>query len=181
MSQTKIIISAIAALIVIGGGYVLFTQSKTATPNTQMGAGAETKSTEVAVTSGKKMAFSEFMKQGGSYKCTVIQSVNNTDTKGITYMDGGMIRGEYNISTQGMSITSTLIVRDGYTYTWTSMAPGMGFKARVVEQEAISEKAGMSGTYAFDAKEIGDYDCTPWTPDASMFALPQGVTFTEIN
>ena len=181
MSQTKIIISAVVTLILIGGGYILFASNKAGSNGTQVETEVTPGGTEVVVTSGKKMAFSEFMKQGGSYKCTVTQNVNNTDTKGLTYIDGSMIRGEYNISTQGMSITSTLIVRDGYTYTWTSMAPSMGFKAKVVESTEADANTGMSGTYSFDANEIGDYDCAPWTPDARMFTLPTGVTFTEIK
>lgn len=129
--------------------------------------------------SGKKMAFSEFIKQGGAYKCTVNQLVEGIETKGVTYIDGKMIRGEYTTNTQGMSVGSTLIVRDGYTYTWTSMAPGMGFKAKVVEGTGDTN-APTSASYSFNAEQIGEYDCQSWSVDASMFALPKDVTWTEM-
>lgn len=128
---------------------------------------------------GKKMAFSEFIKQGGAYKCTVSQLVEGIATKGVTYIDGTMIRGEYTTNAQGMSVDSTLIVRDGYTYTWTSMAPGMGFKAKA--QEGTGEtNTPTSASYSFNAEQIGDYDCQPWSADASLFALPKDVTWTEM-
>jgi hypothetical protein len=129
---------------------------------------------------GKKMAFSEFMKQGGSYKCTVNQNIGGTESKGTTYMSEGMVRGEFVTVAQGMSMTASLIVRDGYTHSWTSMMPTMGFKSKVVTSAPSDTEADTSGTYSFDGNQIGDYDCQPWTPDASMFALPSGTTFTEM-
>jgi hypothetical protein len=184
MSQTNSIIALVAGLAVLGGAYVLWTPATdvdtTGTPIV-LETGAETP-TDVSADpapTGKKMAFADFIKQGGSHKCTVNQSVGGTETKGITYVSDGMIRGEYNTTAQGFSITTTLIVRDGYTHTWTSMTPGMGFKSKVVEGVTADGTTKTSGTYSFNAEQIGDYNCEPWVLDSAMFTLPDGVVFKE--
>ena len=172
MSQTKII-ALIAGVVVVAGAGFFFLKPSAPAENAD--------SQQVAQESnGKKIPFSEFIKQGGSYKCTVHQYVAETDTVGTTYISDGKVRGEYNTKVQGMSIDSTLIVRDGYTYTWTSMAPTMGYKVKVVESASSDTSAGMSGTYSYNANQIGDYECETWSGDVSKFELPSGVNFQEM-
>ncbi|MBI5139742.1 hypothetical protein HZA26_03995 [Candidatus Nomurabacteria bacterium] len=126
----------------------------------------------------KKMAFTEFLKQGGSYKCEVNQYVDSVETKGTTYISGGMIRGEYNTKVQGVDMASTMIIRDGYTYSWTSMLPNSGFK---IKNEVSSDAGGsMSGVYGY-GEQIGDYNCEVWAADPSKFAIPKNVSFQEIT
>jgi len=132
-------------------------------------------------TSAKKMAFAEFVKQGGSYQCTISQYVSDTDTKGVVYLDGGMIRGEYNTVAQGMSIDSTLIVRDGYTYSWTSMVPSVGFKAKTATDNKTDGELEAAGSYSFNAEQIGDYDCQAWSSDPTKFIIPANITFQEVS
>ncbi len=137
-------------------------------------------STSAPTESGKKMAFAEFIKKGGAYKCTVNQSVAGTDTVGTTYINGGSIRGEYATKIQGMNITTSFIVRDGFSYSWNSVAPTMGFKAKVVDSAMVNTGAAMSASYSWNAQQIGDYNCESWAVDDSKFAVPAGVTFREI-
>jgi hypothetical protein len=132
--------------------------------------------------SGKKMAFSEFAKHGGSYKCTVTQYLDagmTQSTQGTVYLDGGKIRGEYATKVQGMNIDTSVIVRDGFAYTWTSMMPN-GYKI-AVNQTAGDTGAAASGAYSWNDKMIGDYNCVTWAVDQSKFTLPSGVTFQEIK
>lgn len=170
MSQTKII-ALIAGIVVVAGAGFFFLKPS---------APAENADSQQAATDGKKIAFSEFIKQKGSYKCTVHQYVADTDTVGTTYISDGKIRGEYNTKVQGMSVDSTFIMRDGYSYTWSSMMPNAGFKVKVVADAASDTSANTSGTYAYNADQIGDYDCEAWSGDESKFALPAGVTFREM-
>lgn len=180
MSQTKIIALVVGLLVVGGGGYMLLGSDRNASQNEM-----DSDSQETSESSGKKMAFSQFLKQGGAYKCTVHQNINDTDTHGVTYINNGMVKGEYetNIDAggQSMSMTAYVVVRDGYTYSWTSFAPDMGFKAKVVESAPSSGSQETSGNYSFNADDVGDYECESWSADASVFALPSGVTFTEVN
>ncbi len=178
--MSKIAIWIIAGLVVIGGGYFFITAKKVENVDTNRAATMDSTKEESKAPSGKKIAFSEFVKQGGSYKCTVHQNVGNVETVGTTYVNSGMIRGEYNTKLQGMSIDSTFIVRDGYSYGWTSTMPNTGFKVKIVQNAAGEMGTGTSGKYSFNAEQIGDYDCQPWTVDASKFIIPTNITFKEI-
>ncbi len=180
--KTKIIASIAVVVVAVVAG-VIFKPNDSQVPAESAEKTSTTtvsETTQAPAVSGKKMAFSEFIKQGGAYKCTVNQSVAGVDTVGTTYINGGLIRGEYKTQTQGISVTSSLIVRDGYTYSWTSMAPTMGFKAKVVESAAVNTGAAMSASYSWNAEQIGDYSCEAWSADASMFVLPSGVNFREV-
>jgi len=166
----------IGIVVVVGGYFLLGSNSGVGEGDIQI-----MNESVVMETGGKKMAFAEFIKGGGSYKCTVHQRVEGADTTGVTYINGGMIRGEYTTQAQGMSIDTTMILRDGYTYTWSSFAPTMGYKVKVVDDGSANRSTEMSGPYSFDAEQIGDYDCEAWSGDASMFTLPSSVTFQEIG
>lgn len=157
------------ALILAYGGYSIF--NKTENP---------TGETSFQEQQGKKIPFADFLKKGGSYVCHVDQNVGGTLTKGTTYITDGMIRGEYNTNVQGMSIDTTLIVRDGYTYTWSSLMANKGFKAKVAGDMEEQLDMGMRGQYSFNAEEIGDYACEPWKKDGSLFKLPDSIEFQEV-
>jgi hypothetical protein len=90
-----------------------------------------------------------------------------------------MIRGEFSTKVQSMNINSTIVVRDGYSYAWSSAAPTMGFKIKVVENINANGSGDTSGGYSFNAEQIGDYNCEEWSYDISMFALPTNITFKE--
>ncbi len=180
MPQSKLIILGLVAVVVLGGAYAALKPKEGIAPTVNEETESQTATSEnVPAESGKKMAFSEFIKQGGSYKCTVNQSVQGSETEGITYIDDEMIRGEYTVKTQGMEIDSNMIVRDGFAYSWSSMMPSMGFKSKVATDVDQNTGAGASGTYSWNAEQIGDYSCEAWDADPSVFELPTTVTFTE--
>lgn len=130
---------------------------------------------------GKKMAFTQFLKDGGAYKCTVNQNINDTQSKGTIYVNNGLIRGTFETEAEGEKVATDLLVRDGYTYTWTSAAP-MGFKAPVVSGDGDNNTdTNISGTYSWDTDQIGDYDCVAWSADAGTFAIPTGIQFMEMG
>lgn len=159
--------------VVIATSTVQETEVATTTASSTMSGSA---STTTDKPSGKKMAFSEFMKQGGSHKCTVTQTVASMTTNGTVYIDGSKISASFAVSVAGQSINTSMIVRDGYTYTWTSNDPTKGFKTKVVATTG-DNSAGPKGTYTWDGSQIGEYSCDPWTAEASMFELPKTVTF----
>lgn len=173
--NTKTIGIALAVLVVVGGGLYMYKGNNTAPA---VDSGDLAGGTQLA---GKKMAFSELIKQGGSYQCTVKQYVNDTESTGTVFLHKDHIRGEFTTAVQGMNIDTTMIVKDGYTYTWTSAMPNKGFKAKAVEVVGGDAVVGTSGTYSFDATQIGDYDCQDWNADDSKFVIPTNVTFTEVK
>ncbi len=176
--KTKTILNiAAVAIIIVGGGYLIFQDRETVKDTAK----PENTATQKEVkTDGKKMAFEQFIKQGdGSYKCTVHQWVQDTDTVGTVYISKDKVKGEFNTKVQGMNVDTSFIARDGYTYTWSSMMPSMGFKAPIQQTEAQGD-VSTSGSYSFNMQTIGDYDCVKQDVSDSMFVLPS-ITFTEIK
>lgn len=175
----KTIVSIIVIAVIVVGGYLAFKPSDS-TYTTDQNATTTGSTATTTASDGKKMAFSEFVKQGGAYKCTVNQNVGDTTSVGTTYINSGMIRGEYNTKVQNISIDTTMIVRDGYTYSWSSMTPTTGFKVKLAATTSADTSTGTSGSYSFNTEQIGDYNCEVWTVDNSKFTIPAGVTFQEI-
>lgn len=128
--------------------------------------------------SGKKMAFSEFMKQGGAYKCTVTQTVATMTTEGTVYLYDSKVKADFAMSVAGQSIKTSMIIRDGYSYTWTSNTPTKGFKTKIVGSTTEGSSTAPKGTYTWDGSQIGEYDCNSWVAVDSIFELPSTVVFT---
>lgn len=168
-------------ILIIGavafGGYSLVHKRDSAVVKTEEQQVPVEKSEE---STGKKMAFAQFVKQGGSYQCTVHQAVSDFDTTGKVFINKGNIRGEFSTTAEGKGVTSSILVRDGFTYVWSSMAPKNGVKM-AVKAGAGDTGASMSGTYSWNAEQIGDYDCAPWVADEATFAVPTTTTFTLIQ
>jgi hypothetical protein len=189
--MSKVAIWVLVGVIVVGGGYYALNSSKNDNTNTlengvvvdknQEDSTTNTEVTPEVTPSDKKMAFSQFIATNkGSYECTVNQYVNDIASKGTVYMNQGLIRGDFNTKVSGISIDTSLIVRDGYTYTWSSALPGSGFKSKVVANGNANTNTGTSGQYSFNAEQIGDYDCKVWAFDESKFTLPVSITFREV-
>lgn len=160
--------------VVVAAGYYLTTSKKVA--DTSDGAQKTQEAT------GKKMAFADFMKEGGSYKCAVqSNSAEGIDTTGTVYLNAGMIRVDASTKMPGSSdIKTSIIVAPDYTYTWTAQAGNVGFKAKTVRAASPDGSEG-SASYGFDASQIGDYSCEAWNADASLFVPPATITFTDVS
>jgi hypothetical protein len=133
----------------------------------------------------RKMSFESFLKNDkGSYVCTVAQDVGGTQSSGTVYVSSVIgetrkIRGEFSSTVQGMKIDTNFVMKDGFSYTWGSMMPQMGYKVKVQEQTGDTTTA-TSGTYSFNASQIGSYNCEDWKADNKMFDLPSSVKFMDI-
>jgi hypothetical protein len=146
-------------------------------PTSQESVVATTTASTTTQTDSKKIAFTEFLKKGGSYKCTVTQTVANMTSNGTVYIDNANVKGSFSTSIAGQTIDTNMIAKDGFTYTWTSMSKGVGYKAKIVKEGGDAD-ASSSATYTWNGSQIGEYNCEPWTVDKTMFELPTSVTFT---
>lgn len=177
--MSKVTIGALVAIVLIVGGYLAFKGNKEVdTINIYNNEG-----TEVKNDSGKKMAFSQFIKNpGGSYKCEVKQVISDFDTSGTVYVSNGKIKGDYTTIAEGKTMKTSFIMRDGYSYMWGDMMMGSGFKVKIPDVTAATNtNLDTSGTYTWNAEQIGDYDCQPWVASEAMFSLPAKVVFKDLT
>lgn len=172
MEKSKIISGVIVLAVIAVGVYLITSRTENSSENTD---------TTTTDTTNKKMPFSEFVKAGGSYKCEVKQYMSDMENSGTVYISGGNISGKYTTVAEGMTVESSFVMKDGYSYTWSDMMPGIGFKVKVNTTINPDGTTSTSDTYSWNAEQIGDYNCEPWTFDASMFALPANISFTEVG
>jgi hypothetical protein len=173
--MSKTIVSMLVVGVIIVGGYFVITKN----PKKDTGDIKNGQQVESTKTEGKKMAFSAFVKQGGAYKCEVKQAFSDMENSGTVYMSGGNIRGEYTTIAEGRTIDTSFMLKDGYSYTWSSTLVNIGFKTKINTQ-VDGTNAVNSGTYSWNASQIGDYNCEPWTTDEKMFEVPAGMSFKEV-
>lgn len=174
--MNKQIIAAVLGVVVVGGGWYLYAKSseeKIQAPSEQ--------NIENTNPNTKKISFSSLISQGGSHMCTVNQNVGNIESKGTVYMMSGKLRGEFKSSVGGMNIETIFVVRDGYSYTWSSALPNVGYKVAVLDSTTPNSTATGVASYSFNAEQIGEYECKDWAPNETFFALPSGIKFTEIK
>jgi hypothetical protein len=174
------IIGVVAGLVIIAaGGYLAYSSSHKAAENAQMQKSAV--STETAAdASAKKVAFSEFIKKqgnSGSYKCEVKQSMSDMENGGTVYVSGGNMRGDFSTIAEGRTMSTSFIMKDSYTYNWSSMSPKAGVKMKIAATAGDSKETA----YSWSADQVGDYNCQPWTLETSKFEIPADVTFTMMG
>ncbi len=188
MTKKTLIIILICLGIFVGGLYLLQSMQN---PEQNQNSETENVSEEISdqennvQPNSKKMAFSQFVKQKGSYKCEVDQYLDSgysQKTTGTVFLSDGKIRGDFDIAVQGMNLKTSLIVKDDFTYTWTSMSP-VGRKMKVDAEGETGASNGVvdnGGSYSWNDQLIGDYNCVDWNVDNSVFELPAGIQFQEV-
>jgi hypothetical protein len=177
--MSKATIGALVVLVLIVGGYFAFKGDKQVdTLNIYNGNG-----TEVKNESGKKMAFSQFIKNpNGSYKCEVKQAMSDMENSGTVYISDGNIAGDYTTIAEGRTMKTWFIMRDGYSYMWGDMMQGSGFKVKIPQVDTTTNtNANTSGTYSWNAEQIGDYNCEEWKVTEATFKVPTNITFKDLS
>ncbi|MEN9881540.1 MAG: hypothetical protein RLZZ308_723 [Candidatus Parcubacteria bacterium] len=141
-----------------------------------------TASTTDVVITEKDMSFADLLSKHALYTCTIQQTVLGVTTEGKVYVQKNMIRGEFTTKTQGMEIASSVLTRDGYTYTWSSMSPTTGSKVKTSSQSVVATGTQMSASYTWNSSQVGSYSCKEESVvDDVFFVVPNTITFTEIS
>ena len=112
--------------------------------------------------SGKKIPFSQFIKQQGTYKCTVSLPFDSSVTKGVVYIGSTMKKAVFTSTMADHEMITTMVMRDGYTYTWNTMVTGTGYNVKI--DDTKTSTTTMLATYAWTPDQIGEYSCEEWKP-----------------
>ncbi|HVV39290.1 MAG TPA: hypothetical protein VHD31_03105 [Candidatus Paceibacterota bacterium] len=118
--------------------------------------------------------FRTLVTQGGNYTCTVMTTpTESSRTTGTIYSAGGKTRLDLKITTNGTDVTMHTIRSGGTAYTWVD-GQTKGTKSTITASSAIVPQP--TGATISDDSEISS-DCHPWSPVASQFVVPAGITF----
>jgi hypothetical protein len=181
--MSKIVIWVLVGIIVVGGGYFALNVAKNSDSKLQKDIVNQTDTNEnPEIPSGKKMSFSQFIAtEKGAFECTVNHSINNVEGQGKVWVSDGMMRSSYTGKFSGIESSSSMIIRDGYTYSWGSALPGTGFKSRFIDPTKTDINPLESEQFRANFEQIGGYDCQAWTPDESKFIIPSDIVFSELT
>lgn len=172
----KLIIIVVAVLVLLGGGYYVYSSQKGSA-----GTGSNT-------SGGKQNAVSslkDLIAKNIAQSCTYDSTEGGVENKGTMYMAGGKVRGDFESKMADGKTTKSHMIVDGNTsYIWSDDS-NMGFKSTFDNKATAAPGVKDSGTPAetgsFDANAGMDYKCSPWSADASKFALPANVTFQSFD
>lgn len=123
----------------------------------------------------QQMSMKELIALGKSQKCDFSEPQSNT--AGTIYIADGKVRGDFTSQNQGTNVSGHMIVDGTTVYTWMD-GMNQGFKAAfnpTGEQGQGDTQQGLSP----DKKT--DYKCEKWSEDESLFAMPAGVTFSDMS
>jgi hypothetical protein len=128
----------------------------------------------------------DLLGMGKTVKCTSTNTSDKFSTTGTTYVSGEKVRSDVVSQMENAAEkNSHIIVAGGWMYMWNEgSTTGIKIDTNSVKQNnppATDNPDQGTGTppadNQFDSK--ANFDCSLWTADESVFALPQGVTFTD--
>lgn len=129
-------------------------------------------------TDGKKIPFNKLIAQGGSQQCAVTQTIASVTSTGTVFIHDDHLKADFSMTISGQRLTTAVLIKDGFVYTWTNNPKIPGNKVAINDQATTGT---TSVDYVWNADQIGDYECSPWTVDDTVFDVPKSVTFTTVN
>ncbi len=139
-------------------------------------------SEENVVTEGKiNTTMREIYQKGKPATCTykMINGGNTFDS--ILYVEWKKLRYTMNTELHGMKMENSTIVKDGYTYSWSSMAKDW-WKMKL-DPEDVKGGTPDSTEKAPEKKEMTqkiEFDCK-YSVDSSKFDLPADINFKDMG
>lgn len=160
----KSITIGIVILLLIGVGAFLFLKNKS--PQNSSG--------QVTERSASPKTLKEIFGLGLAQKCTY--------GTGVVYVSDGKMRGDFTAPPESPSGGSHMIVVGNTSYIWMDGSK-TGFKNTfnldATPPPSTSTEEGSQEPV--DLSQPEDYVCENWVVDSSLFDLPAGVSFTDIN
>ncbi len=124
---------------------------------------------------GGKMSMKSLLASATAQKCTFTSTAGGSNTSGTVYVASGKMRGDFNSLVNSKNEKSHMIVSDNTSYVWAEAFPqGMKMSFANMESKGADKNA-------VSVNDQVDFSCTPWSADQSMFAIPGGVVFNNID
>lgn len=169
MNKTIIVTLAVALLGIVGvGGFMLMNQNKTTTPSNPVSTTTKTDA------STQKKSLKDFLTLAGNQECTFKDEAGNG---GVVYGQNGKVRGDFTSMVNGVGTNSHMFSDGSTVYIWMD-GQTQGFKTSLA---AVSQLSTSENVQTMDVNKQVDYECKTGSPNASLFATPTTVTFTDFS
>lgn len=159
-------------LLLVASGYMML--NKKTSPSNLAVTKEAVKPTKAGQTTKSLL---ELIKLGQNLRCTFKSEVNNGSTEGTVYISGQNVRGDFNITSEGKTMQTSMIKTGDTNYVWGSSMP-TGIKMTIALDKLSENK--QASQYV-DPNQKVDYNCTPWNVITSIFTPPTNVKFTDMT
>lgn len=174
-NNTGLVVAILLVLLILGGGgFFLFSRSRSKTKDTSSQAAQTEQAAPTATNAMQKQSLKNLMSMSSNQMCTFQD--NETGSAGTMYIGSGKVRGDFTGKMTSTTVTSHMIATGQEVYMWMD-GQKTGFKMTMSAME--TPQASVSNTV--DLNRQVAYECSPQTPDASLFAIPTTVTFTDYS
>lgn len=169
------IVPVIIIVLALVAGYFFYTKSKGGVVS------------EVGKVSSGVKTLGELISSGVPQKCSVSETdESGSKTEGTTYVASGKVRADFTSTTSGKATVSHMISDGKTSYIWsddskdgikTTIQPGAS-PSSVPTTETTSQTSSSTGT---DLSQKGNYNCSAWLPDSSVFSPPGDIKFSDFS
>jgi len=171
------IIAVVVVLVVGVGAYLVVGRSETENPETVTPNLSNDMQRAPDEAIEETTSLRDMISEGQNQLCTFSDS--ETGGVGTVFIGDGNIRGDFQSDIDDAATVAHLVVLNSEdAYVWME-GQTQGYKASMSELTDLSNAAG--GDKSLDVNKAVDYECYPWTPDASQFELPDTVDFQDMS
>ncbi len=174
MTTRNTVLAVIVVLIILAGGWYWYAS---AYPNGMTADTSDTASTtDQTGATHSATTLRTLASQGGNYTCSLVTTADSGKTTGTIFAAGGKTRLDFQIAlADGTTVTSHTIRSGTTAYNWVD-GQQVGSKSTITASSSIIPQPTGGSSTVNDEVQV-DSDCHPWSPDASQFVPPTGITF----
>lgn len=167
MNQKMLTAVAVIIILLIGGGaYWYMSNQPNAIPSGSESTNTDTQQSLKDLIGANRPVKCEFKDDGGA--------------EGTVYVGNGKVRSDFTTTSGGQMMRAHMITDKETSYTWIDgMMTGYKFSMSVDDQNAPVNSGTLQAQ--FNQNEKLDYRCDTWSVDASLFIMPTGIEFTDLN
>jgi hypothetical protein len=157
----------VAVLLIMRGRDATVNPNSNTTQNTNNTSNQSTEDANDAAVSAEA-SISDFLASGENKRCTYVDGSDS----GTMYFAYGNMRADFE-SSEG---NGSMIITETKQYIWDDAEKaGIMFDVDASDTDMSEDYGGM------DVNQNFQFNCTNWSPDASMFMPPADVTMTDFS
>lgn len=183
MSTKNIILWALGAVLVIGGGYLLLNGgSSQGSEKWSFGSSQTTGAPDPKYDTPGKAAFTgswnDLVTRGGEYTCAIETNGATADSSGTVFVSGANLYGAFVSKTAAGTITSHMLKNGETMYMWSDAYPqGIKTKATTAPGSSSTQTSGQG----ISQSQSYSWNCVPGAGDDSHFVPPQNIKFMDLD
>lgn len=177
--SSKLIIAALAGVVVIGAGIAGFVIMQNKDENQSTNQAAATSSQQTSDKSdAQRTNIDTLLTQGATQKCTFSSADGEATISGTMYFSNKRMRGDFTTVTSEKTVDGSMIIADGVQYFWDASAK-QGVKTNITQQQV--EGSQQTQSQGLNSKQDYEFKCGDWNVDEAMFSPPADVKLTDLS